>query len=63
MEKDLFRISEVALKLSICKSKAYELVASGEIRSLHIGRSRRVASDDLYGYIEKQKQLETNGKD
>jgi excisionase family DNA binding protein len=38
----LLRIGEVADLLRISRTKVYELMSSGEIPSLHVGRSRRV---------------------
>ncbi len=43
--------SEVAFILHISRSRAYGLMASGAIRSIHIGRSRRVRLIDLEQYI------------
>jgi len=39
-DKLLYRIPEVAENLSISRSKFYELLKSGELRSVHIDRSR-----------------------
>ena len=39
-DKLLYRIPEVAEHLSISRSKVYELLKSGELRSVHIDRSR-----------------------
>jgi excisionase family DNA binding protein len=41
-DKLLYRIPEVAEHLSISRSKVYELLKSGELRSVHIDRSRLV---------------------
>ena len=39
-DKLLYRIPEVAEHLSISRSKVYELLKSGELRSVHIDRTR-----------------------
>ena len=43
--------SEVAFILHISRSRAYGLMSTGAIRSIHIGRSRRVRPVDLERYI------------
>ena len=42
---------EVARALSISRTRVYELMASGELRSLKIGRSRRISVDALAIFI------------
>lgn len=56
MEKSFYRISEVAQILSIGKSLAYQLVASGEIPSVRLAgrRSVRVPAKALQEWIEAQ---------
>lgn len=56
MEKSFYRIPEVAEKLSIGKSLAYQLVASGEIPSVRLAgrRSVRVPAKELQEWIDKQ---------
>lgn len=47
MEPILLRVSEVAPLLGVSRSKAYELVARGEIPSVRIGGLMRVPLADL----------------
>ena len=47
-----YRIPEVAEHLSISRSKVYELLKSGELRSVHIDRSRLVRARDLQAYVD-----------
>jgi excisionase family DNA binding protein len=42
-----FRISEVAEAIGVSRSKAYELVARGDIPSVEIGGCRRVTAEAL----------------
>ena len=49
-DKLLYRIPEVAEHLSISRSKVYELLKSGELRSVHIDRTRLVRARDLQAY-------------
>ena len=53
MEKGLLTIEEAACFLSLGRTKAYELVASGEIPSVYIGRARRVPVAALRQYVER----------
>jgi len=51
-DKLLYRIPEVAEHLSISRSKVYELLKSGELRSVHIDRTRLVRALDLQAYVD-----------
>jgi len=41
-ERRVFNVMEAAAILGIGRSKLYELMASGEIRTIHIGRLRKI---------------------
>ena len=49
----LLRGNEVARLLNISRSRAYNLMQTGVIPTVHIGKSRRVRLKDLEAYIEK----------
>lgn len=49
----LLRVKEVMALTGISRSKLYEFLRSGELRSLYVGRSRRVRREDLGDFIEK----------
>ena len=51
METVLLKIPEVLERLAIGQTKLYELMSSGELRSVKVGRSRRVPSDELDRFI------------
>jgi excisionase family DNA binding protein len=54
MERKLLRVTEVAEMLGIGRSKAYELVARGEIPSVWVaGRCRRVPREALDRWLEQ----------
>jgi excisionase family DNA binding protein len=42
---------EAARALSISRTRVYELMASGRLRSLKIGRSRRISVDALAAFV------------
>jgi excisionase family DNA binding protein len=48
----LLTIPEAAKALAISRSKLYELIASGALRSVRIDGSRRVPLDSLTTYID-----------
>ncbi len=43
---------EAAYLVGISRSRVYELMAAGELRSVKIGRSRRIPRQALLDYIE-----------
>jgi excisionase family DNA binding protein len=47
----LLRPEEAARALSISRTRIYELMASGRLRSVKIGRSRRIAVDALAAFV------------
>ncbi|MBR7836977.1 helix-turn-helix domain-containing protein [Actinospica durhamensis] len=48
----LYTIPEAATALRISRTKLYELLDSGELASIHIGRSRKIPAEDLRAYID-----------
>jgi excisionase family DNA binding protein len=53
LEPLLYTIPEAASALRISRTKIYELLDSGEIESVHIGRSRKIPADALRSYIDR----------
>jgi excisionase family DNA binding protein len=51
MDKVLLTIEEAAQRLSIGRTKAFELVAQGEIETVTIGRCRRVTPEALAEFV------------
>ena len=51
-DKLLLTVEEAARRLSIGRSHLYEHLLRGSLRSVRIGRSRRIASRDLEAFIE-----------
>lgn len=52
------KVPEVAEVLRIARSRAYELVGTGEIPSVRIGRSVRVSRTELEHWLEEQRYPE-----
>ena len=51
-DKLLYRIPEVAEALSVSRSKVYELLKTGDLRSVRIDRTRLIRADDLHAYVD-----------
>lgn len=57
-EHEWLKVPEMAGFLRIGRSRAYELVADGEIPSIKIGRSIRVSRKELERWLEGQRRTE-----
>jgi excisionase family DNA binding protein len=51
VEKLLYDVREAAQLLSISRTKVYELMASGQLVSVRIGRSRRIPAEELRRFV------------
>ena len=49
----LYTVAQVAVIMSLSESKIWQLVRSGELDSVKIGWSRRVAAASVDAYIKK----------
>ncbi len=49
--KLLYRVTEVAAALGLSRAKVYQLMQSGELRSVKIDSSRLVRSSDLLAFV------------
>lgn len=58
-EHEYLKVPKVARVLRIARSRAYELVADGEIPAVKIGRSVRVSRKELERWLEGQRYLDT----
>lgn len=47
----MLTVPQVCRILQVSRSKVYQMLASGEIRSVTIGRSRRVFQSSLEAYL------------
>ncbi len=53
MEKVLLTIPECADRLSLGRSKIYQLMQAGELRAVRIGRAVRVSVREVDAYAER----------
>lgn len=51
----LVTVTEAADALGLSRSKVYELLAGGELPSVRIGRTRRIALTDLEQFVERHR--------
>ena len=51
----LLTVAQAAQRLGISRSLLYELLATGDIESITIGRLRRIPADALTTYIQTQR--------
>jgi excisionase family DNA binding protein len=58
MEKLLLTVEETAERLSIGRTRAYELVLCGALESVKIGRSRRVPVGALESFVARLRRLD-----
>ena len=49
----MFNPRDTAKILSISRSQVYQLLKTGELESVRIGRSRRISQEQLIRYINK----------
>jgi excisionase family DNA binding protein len=49
----LLTVEEAANELRLGRTRTYELVAAGIIRSVKVGRSRRVPATEIARYVER----------
>ena len=54
-ERLLNTIPEAARALSMGRATIYELIRDGELTVLKIGRSSRIATDDLEAFVERRR--------
>ena len=54
MDKKLLSVAEASVIMGISRSLLYSLVMSGEVRSLKIGRARRIPLTAIDEFIEEQ---------
>lgn len=51
MDRMLLTVEEAATVLGVGRSLMFELIASGQIESVRVGRLRRLRPDDLRAYV------------
>lgn len=57
-QHEWLKVPEVAEGLRIARSRAYELVADGEIPAVRIGRSVRVSRKELDRWLEDRRYVD-----
>ena len=55
----MLSVADAARCLSVGRSTMYELIRSGEIESVHIGRLHRVPADCLHEFVDRCRRAQT----
>jgi excisionase family DNA binding protein len=53
IEKLAYRIDEAAVAFGLSRSKIYELIGSGELRSIKAGGRRLILRDDAIAFLNR----------
>jgi excisionase family DNA binding protein len=56
----LLRIPEVAETLGIGRTKIYEMIATGELPTIRVGRAVRISVNTLQKWVEEREQQGTS---
>lgn len=59
-QHEWLKVPEVAELLRVARSRAYDLVADGEIPAIKIGRSVRVSRKELDRWLEDQRYVDVS---
>jgi excisionase family DNA binding protein len=62
-EKLLLTPEEAFQVLSVGRAKGFQMISSGELPSIKVGRLRRVPIDQLRAWVEKRTQEQTAGQE
>jgi len=62
METAFLTVAEAAAVIKVGRSKTYQMVRSGELPSVKIGRSRRVPARKLQDWIERKTDESEQGR-
>ena len=54
MADELLRVKQAAALLGLGHSKTYELLRSGELRSVQIGRARRIPAAEIAAFVARR---------
>jgi DNA binding domain, excisionase family len=53
METRLLKVPDVAARLTLSRSKTYELIQTGELRAIRVGRARRVPELEVERFVAR----------
>jgi excisionase family DNA binding protein len=48
----LYKVTEAAKLLSLSRSEVYKLLAQGTLKSVRVGRARRIPAAELHRFVE-----------
>lgn len=50
----LYRVADAVRATGLCRSKIYELIAAGDLRTVHFGRAVRITAESLHTLIARR---------
>jgi len=50
------KVNEAAHMIGVGRTKLYELIASGEIEAIKLGKSTRITTASLHGLVMRQRE-------
>ena len=59
-DRILLSVEDAAERLDIGRTMLYELIATGQIHTIHVGRLRKVPVEALREYVDRQRALAQN---
>ena len=62
MDKILLKVPEVAEMIGLGRSKAYQLMGSGELASVRVGRARRIPTEAVRKWVADQSAAEERSR-
>jgi len=54
MDRILMKVQEAGEALGLSRSKLYELIAAGEIKTIRVGRAVRVPAASLHEWVQSK---------
>jgi excisionase family DNA binding protein len=57
---DIWGISDLCSALNIGRNKAYDLIKTGEIKSMRIGKTHKIAKSWVEDYLNKDLKISEN---
>jgi excisionase family DNA binding protein len=61
MEKQLYTLPEVQEALSLGRSKIYELIGTGDLKPLRVGRAVRFRAQEIEEFVERLQAEQAGG--
>lgn len=57
-DRHLIRVEDAAERLSLSRSTIYQIIARGELRTVHVGRAVRIPAAEVIAFAERLAETE-----